>query len=70
MCGNTTPDAEITNTEETLVEEEINSESIPDYENSNTFEEDVMRDLEWLFWNNNGYEDVQWEYWFNNPEDE
>ena len=68
MCGNTTPDAEITNTEETLVEEEINSESIPDYENSNTFEEDVMKDLEWFFGNNNWYEDVEWEYWFTNPE--
>ena len=35
-----------------------------------TFEDDVMKDLEWFFWTNNGYEDVQWEYWFNNPENE
>lgn len=37
---------------------------------TDTFEEDVMKDLEWFFGNNNGYEDVQWEYWFNNPENE
>ena len=26
-----------------------------------TFEDDVMKDLEWFFGTNNGYEDVQWE---------
>ena len=38
-------------------------------ENS-TFEEDVMKDLEWFFNDNNGYEEVQWEYWFTSPENE
>lgn len=33
-----------------------------------TFEADVMNDLEWFFNDNNGYEDVQWEYWFTNAE--
>ena len=37
---------------------------------NDTFEEDVMKDLEWFFGNNNGYEDVQWEFWFTNPENE
>jgi len=35
-----------------------------------TFEEDVMKDLEWFFNNNNWYEDVEWEYWFINTEEE
>lgn len=38
--------------------------------NSATFEDDVMKDLEWFFNDNKGYEDVQWEYWFTNPENE
>lgn len=37
---------------------------------NSTFEDDVMKDLEGFFNDNNGYEDVQWEYWFTNPEDE
>ena len=37
---------------------------------TDTFEEDVMRDLEWFFGNSNGYEDIEWEYWFTNPENE
>ena len=37
---------------------------------NNTFEDDVMKDLEWFFNNNNWYEDVEWEYWFTNPENE
>ena len=37
---------------------------------SPTFEDDVMKDLEWFFNDNKGYEDVQWEYWFTNPENE
>lgn len=36
----------------------------------NAFEDDVMKDLEWFFNDNNGYEDVEWEYWFTNPENE
>ena len=34
------------------------------------FEEDVMKDLEWFFGNNNGYENVEWEYWFTSTEAE
>lgn len=34
------------------------------------FEEDVMKDLEWFFNDNNGYENVEWEFWFTNPENE
>lgn len=43
---------------------------IPDDEDSDTFEEDVMKDLEWFFGNNNWYEDVEWEFWFTEPENE
>ena len=35
---------------------------------SDTFEDDVIKDLEWLFNDNNGYEDVEWEFWFTNAE--
>ena len=51
------------------VEEDITIEEKNTYEN-NTFEEDVMKDLEWFFGNNNGYEDVEWEYWFTNTANE
>ena len=55
-------------------EENINENVEPESEEivpeTNTFEEDVMKDLEWFFNDNNGYEDVQWEYWFTNPENE
>lgn len=37
---------------------------------TDSFEEDVMNDLEWFFGNNNGYENVEWEFWFTNPENE
>lgn len=37
---------------------------------NSTFEDDVMKDLEWFFNDNNGYEDVEWEFWFTNPENE
>ena len=37
---------------------------------NNTFEDDVMKDLEWFFNDNNGYEDVEWEFWFTNLEAE
>ena len=37
---------------------------------TNTFEEDVMKDLEWFFNNNNWYEDIEWEYWFTDTENE
>lgn len=45
---------------------------IPENEDTKTatFEEDVMKDLEWFFGDSNGYEDVQWEFWFTNPENE
>lgn len=58
---------------ETLIEENTleNSPNTIDLEpQNNTFEDDVMKDLEWFFNDNNGYEDVEWEYWFTNPEDE
>ena len=35
-----------------------------------SFEEDVMKDLEWFFGNNNWYEDVEWEFWFTELENE
>jgi len=46
--------------------------AIPENEDTKTatFEEDVMKDLEWFFGDSNGYEDVQWEFWFTNPENE
>lgn len=56
---------------------ENNEESIENVENivvsdnkSDSFEEDVMKDLEWFFNNNNWYEDVEWEFWFTNPDNE
>ena len=64
------------NDEEENVE---NVENVETVENTETtipetqtpsFEEDVMKDLESFFENNNGYEDVQWEYWFINAEAE
>ena len=35
-----------------------------------TFEEDVMKDLEWFFNDNNGYEDIEWEFLFTSLEAE
>lgn len=58
---------------EILIEQEIseNNWNTVDLEpQNNTFEDDVMKDLEWFFNNNNWYEDVEWEYWFTNPENE
>ena len=58
---------------EILIEQEIseNNWNTVDLEpQNNTFKDDVMKDLEWFFNNNNWYEDVEWEYWFTNPEDE
>lgn len=72
MFGNTNPNVEIQNDTdiETLTWENV--EAIPETIDNETptFEEDVMNDLEWFFGNNNGYEDVEWEYWFTSPEDE
>ena len=69
---NTNPDVEIQdNTDlEALIWEDI--EVIPETADNktSTFEEDVMKDLEWFFWNNNGYEDIQWEYWFTSTANE
>ena len=57
------------NTEILTWEDVIENIDTVDLELQNsTFEEDVMKDLEWFFNNNNGYEDIEWEYWFNNPE--
>ena len=44
------------------------NENTLDIEDS-TFEEDVMKDLEWFFGNNNWYENVEWEYWFIDTEE-
>jgi len=35
-----------------------------------SFEEDVMKDLEWFFNNSNWYENVEWEFWFINADEE
>ena len=74
MFWNTNPNVEIQN--DTDIDTNAltweNAEDITGNINAETpsFEEDVMKDLEWFFGNNNGYEDVQWEYWFTNPESE
>ena len=72
MFGNTNPDVETPDYEDTetpIEEETVDTwNNAVSYENTDTFEEDVMKDLEWFFWNNNGYEDVQWEYWFTSTE--
>lgn len=70
MIGNTNPNVEILETDETLIEEDMTEDTPPTYEQKDTFEENVMKDLEGFFGTNNGYEDVEWEYWFNNPENE
>ena len=73
MFGNTNPNVEtITNENDEIPVEEISDSwnNTFTYENTDTFEEDVMKDLEWFFWNNNWYEDVQWEYWFTSTEAE
>jgi len=71
MFGNTNPNIETPDEDNEILtwEEVSDSWTTFTYENTNTFEEDVMKDLEWFFWNNNWYEDVEWEYWFTNPED-
>lgn len=70
MFGNTNPNVEITDTDEILAWEEIKEASEETTIQTPTFEEDVMKDLEGFFGDNNGYEDVQWEFWFTNPENE
>jgi len=73
MFGNTNPSVEIPDIEDTEVPVEEISDSWDNtftYGNTDTFEKDVMEDLEWFFWNNNGYEDVEWEYWFTSTEAE
>ena len=58
-----------TNTEALTWEEVIETWNTIELELQNpTFEEDVMKDLEWFFGNNNWHEDVEWEYWFTEPE--
>ena len=74
MFWNTNPNVEIQN--DTDIDTNAltweNAEDITGNINAKTpsFEEDVMKDLEWFFGTNNGYEDVQWEYWFTSPENE
>ena len=75
MFGSTNSKVEISTSEDTEVltwEEvkEIWTNNTVNYKNTDTFEEDVMKDLEWFFGNNNGYEDVQWEYWFTSTANE
>ena len=60
-------------TEEILTEQESSENNwgaISLEPQNNTFEDDVMKDLEWFFNDNNGYEDVEWEFWFTNLEAE
>ena len=72
MFWNTNPDVEIqTDTDTEVLTWEIIEETPEIVDNETpTFEEDVMKDLEWFFGNNNWYEDVEWEFWFTNPEGE
>ena len=74
MFGDTNPIIETPDSEDTEVsmEEEVSDSwnNTFTYENTDSFEEDVMKDLEWFFGNNNGYEDVEWEYWFTNTANE
>ena len=75
MFGNTNPKVEISNGEDTevLTWEEVKetwTNNTVNYKSTDTFEEDVMKDLEWFFGNNNWYEDVQWEYWFTSTANE
>lgn len=62
------PKAQI-DTQAPKIEENANENANELEIETNTFEEDVMKDLEWFFDNSNGYENVEWEYWFTNPED-
>lgn len=59
MIGNTNPNVEILETDETLIEEDMTEDTPPTYEQKDTFEENVMKDLEGFFGTNNGYEDVE-----------
>ena len=74
MFWNTNPNVEIQN--DTDIDTNAltweNAEDITGNINAETpsFEEDVMKDLEWFFGNNNWDEDVEWEYWFTNPENQ
>lgn len=69
MLGKTKRAPETSTEIQTSIEENIVENTETEIE-TDTFEEDVMRDLEWFFGNSNGYEDIQWEYWFTNPENE
>ena len=68
MFWNYKPAIEITDDTQVSTEENIEKNAEDTNIESDTFEEDVMKDLEWFFGNNNWYEDVEWEYWFTNPE--
>lgn len=59
---------EITTWEDSTLD--VNQNTIDLDTNENTFEDDVMKDLEWFFGDSNWYENVEWEYWFTNPENE
>ena len=72
MFGNTNPNIETSTDVDTEALTWENLEESPETVSDEvpTFEEDVMKDLEWFFGTNNGYEDVQWEFWFTAPESE
>ena len=75
MLGNTKP----INLEPNLNPEilpEVNEEIIPvdsetiNKEDTSSFEEDVMKDLESFFGNTNWYENIGWDFWFTDAEAE
>jgi len=71
MFWNYKPAIEITDdSQQTYIKENIEQNIEDTNIEADTFEEDVMNDLEWFFGNNNWYEDVEWEYWFTNPENQ
>lgn len=44
--------------------EEVQNNYPEETQTTQSFEDDVMNDLEDLFNNSNGYENVEWEFWF------
>jgi len=70
MLWKSTNDAgEPDTTPETIIWEdlvEIQNDYPEDTQRTQSFEEDVMNDLENLFNNSNGYENIGWEFWFTN----
>jgi len=71
---NTQPEEPITIDAENLTWAEITNEdnwnTVDIVSETAKFEDDVMKDLEGFFNNNNWYEDVQWEFWFTSSANE